>query len=91
MIMQQQQQPGTVTNSHISSLLIFRCLTRYGALRYSVRTSNCFRQLTSQLPVSSDNNYAYHECIHVTRSGVATQNLSGVFHAPMAELPLLNF
>jgi len=53
----QQQQPGTVTRSLISSLLISRRLTRPRvALRYSVRTSSYFKQLTSYLPVRSDNN-----------------------------------
>ena len=43
----QQQQPGTVTHSHISSLLISRCLNRPKvASRYSVRTSSYFKQLT---------------------------------------------
>jgi len=43
-----QQQPGTVTHSRISSLLISRHLTKpIDALRYSVRTSSYFRQLTS--------------------------------------------
>jgi len=43
-----QQQPGTVTHSHISSLLISRRLTRpRDASRYSVRTSSYFKQLTS--------------------------------------------
>jgi len=41
----QQQQPGTVTHSRITSLLISRCLSRPRvASRYSVRTSS---QLTS--------------------------------------------
>jgi len=44
----QQQQPGKVTHSHISSLLISRHLTRPRiTLRYSVRTSSYFKQLTS--------------------------------------------
>jgi len=44
----QQQQPGTVTRSHIRSLLISRRLTRPRvALRYSVQTSSYFKQLTS--------------------------------------------
>jgi len=44
----QQQQPGTVTHSRISSLLISRRLTRAKvASRYSFRTSNYFKQLTS--------------------------------------------
>jgi len=43
----QQQQPGTVTHSHITSLLISRRLTRPGvASRYSVRTSSYFKQFT---------------------------------------------
>jgi len=44
----QQQQPGTVTHSRISSLLISRRLTKPTvASRYSVRTSSYFKQLTS--------------------------------------------
>jgi len=40
----QQQQPGTVTHSRISSLLISRRLTRPRvASRYSVRTSSYFK------------------------------------------------
>jgi len=39
------------------------------ALRYSARTSSYFKQLTSKLPVSSDNNYVCYECINVTGSG----------------------
>jgi len=43
-----QQQPGTVTHSCISSLLISRRLTRLrDASRYSVRTSSYFKQLAS--------------------------------------------
>ena len=38
----QQQQPGIVTHSHISSLMISGCLTRPRvALRYSVWTFTC--------------------------------------------------
>jgi len=43
-----QQQPGTVTHSHISSLLISRRLTRPRvASRYLPQTSTFFKQLTS--------------------------------------------
>jgi len=44
----QQQQPGTVVHSRISSLLISRRLSRPRvASRYSVQTSSYFKQLTS--------------------------------------------
>jgi len=44
----QQQQPGTVTHSHISSLLISSHLSSPRvALRYSVQTSSYFKQHTS--------------------------------------------
>jgi len=46
----QQQQPGAVTHSRISSLLISRRLSRARvASRYSVPTSSYFKQLTSLL------------------------------------------
>ena len=49
----QQQQPGTVTHSHISSLLIFRRLSRPRVtLRYSVRTSGYFNPLGPIAPLS---------------------------------------
>jgi len=44
----EQQQPGTVTHSRISSLLISRRLTRPRvASRYSARTSSYFKQFTT--------------------------------------------
>ena len=44
----QQQQPGTVTHSRISPLLISRCLSRPRvASRYSVQTSSYFKQLAN--------------------------------------------
>ena len=78
----QQQQPGTVTQSCISSLPVSRCLNRPRvALRYSVRPSSYLKQLTCQLPVSSDNNYVCHECIHMTGSGCGITKFSGVLCA----------
>ena len=70
-----QQQPGTV-HSRISSLLISRRLTRPRvASRYSVWTYSYFKQLTSYLPVSSDNNYVCYECVNVPKVGVATPKI----------------
>ena len=89
MIMQQWQQPGTVTHSRISSLLISRRLTRpRDASRCTVRTSSYFKQLTSQLPVSGDNNYV---CVDVPEVGVASRKSSGALRATEAEPPFLNF
>ena len=73
MIMQQWHAAsttiGTVTHSCVSSLLISRRLTRPRVVsRYLVRSSSYFKQLTSKLPVGSDNSYVCHECIHMTRS-----------------------
>jgi len=51
----QQEQPGTVTHSHISSLLISRRLIRPRvASQYPVQTSSYFKQHASLLPVSGD-------------------------------------
>ena len=72
----QQQQPGTATHSCISSLLISWRLTRPRvASRYSARTSSYFKQLTSYLPVSRDNNYVCYECVNVPEVGVATPKI----------------
>ena len=44
----QQQQPGTITHSHISSLLISRHLSRPRVdSRYSVQTSSYFNSIAS--------------------------------------------
>jgi len=76
----QQQHPGTVTQSCINSLLVYRCLTRPRvASRYSVQPSSYFKHLTSHLPVSSDNNYVCHECIHMTGSGCGNTNFRVCF------------
>ena len=74
----QQQQPATVTHSHISSLLISRRLSS------SVQTSSYFKQLTSY-----DNNYACHECIYVTESGCGNPKIFG--WRPLAKPSFLNF
>ena len=65
----QQQQPGTVIHSCISSLLISRGLTGPRvASRYSVRTSSYLKHsLASYQSVVTI--ITCHECIDVTRSG----------------------
>ena len=69
----QQQQPGTVTHSHISSLLISRCLSRPRvASRYSVQTPTYFKQLASY-----ENNYVCHKCIYVTGNGRGNSKILG--------------
>ena len=82
----QQQQPGALTRSRISSLLISRHLTRPRfASKYSFRTSSYFKLLYQS--VYSDNNYVCHECVNLPEVGMVTQNLSGEFRAPVAEPP----
>jgi len=84
-----QQQPGALTRSRISSLLISRRLTRPRYIQFGLPAIlNCS---LATVPVSSDNYCVCHECVNVPEVGVATQNLSGAFRAPMAEPPSLNF
>ena len=78
----QQQQPGTVTHSLISSLLISRRLTRPAVLN----NSPC---LTSMLRL--DNNYVCHECNHVTGGGRGNPKILPVLRTPVAESQFINF
>ena len=78
----QQQQPGTVTHSRISSLLISRHLTRPRVvLRYLVWTS----AILDTIVMCVMNVFTRPEV------GVATQKFSGVLRAAVAEPPFLNF
>jgi len=71
----QQKQPGTVTHTHFSSLLISRCLTRPRvASRYSVRTSSYFKQLMHDWLATKS---VCHECINMTGSGRGNPNTFG--------------
>jgi len=64
----------------------FRASRGRSPLRASTRTlpspvaiplKKCFEQLTSYLPVSSDNNYACHEWLNVIGSGRGNPKFSG--------------
>ena len=62
----QQQQPGTVTHSHISSLLISRCLSRP---RVASKYQFGLPAILNNSLASYNNNYVCHKCIYVTGNG----------------------
>ena len=95
----QQQQPGTVTHSRISSLLISRRLTRPKvASRFSVRPEESatarlgVRDFFCDGPLGSAFQLLLYECVHVTESGRGNpKNFRRASRAPVTEPPFLNF
>jgi len=75
--------------THVS--VSYRRLTRPRvALRYSARTSSYFKQRTSLLRVSSDNNYVRYECINYRKWAWQSKNFRVHFVRPWLN-PLSKF
>ena len=85
----QQQQPGTATHSCICSSLISWHLTRPRGIQLGLPA--ILKQLTSYLPVSSDNNYVCYECVNGPEVGVASQKILECASCPSGWTPLSKF
>ena len=80
-----QQQPGTVTHSCISSLMLISRRLRIG-LELIPDIQFGLPAILNNSLASYDNNYVCHECVYITESGCGNPKIFGRPEPPFLNL-----